>query len=53
MEPDGLLMVSLKTTTIPTITGSATSNLPYIFTVDIHYQSTGIGTKNKVPDFYN
>ena len=52
LEPDGVIKLSLITTTIPTITGSATSDLPYLFTVDIHYQSTNIATKDKAPDFY-
>ena len=51
IEVDGLLLVSLVTTTIPTITGGVVNN-PYFFTVDIHYQSTGIPTKNKAPNFY-
>jgi len=51
LEPDGLVIVSLTTTTIPTITGGAT-NLPFIFMADIHYQSTSIGTKQKSPNFY-
>jgi hypothetical protein len=38
-------------TTIPTITGGATTN-PFIFTGDIHYQSTGLPTVQKRPDFY-
>ena len=53
LEPDGVIKLSLITTTIPTITGSATSDLPYLFTADIHYQSTNIATKDKVgPGFY-
>jgi hypothetical protein len=51
IEPDGLILVGLTATTIPTITGGST-NKPCFFTCDIHYQSTGIGTKNKSPDFY-
>lgn len=51
LEIDGLIQIALKTTTIPTITGGAT-NLPFIFTVDIHYQSSGIATKNKNYPFY-
>lgn len=51
IEPDGLILLNLRTTTIPTITGG-TPNQPYIFMVDLHYQSTGIGTKNKAPNFY-
>lgn len=48
LEPDGLLKISLTPTTIPTVTGGSF----FIDFVDIHYQSTGIGTKQKAPDFY-
>jgi hypothetical protein len=48
IEPDGVLMVRLKVTTLPTITAGSL----FIHTSDIHYQSTGIGTKQKSPDFY-
>lgn len=52
LEPDGVIEMAVVTTTIPTITGSATSNLPYIFEIDVHYQSTNIATKNNTPNFY-
>lgn len=52
LEVDGLLLMTGVMTTIPTITGGAT-NLPSIFTIDIHYQSISAGsTKNRRPDFY-
>lgn len=54
IEVDGLLLVNFDFTTIPTITGSAGNiNRPFVFYVDIHYQSTGVGTKNKAPGFYD
>lgn len=52
LEIDGLIVVQLETTTVPTITGSVASNLPYVFTVDIHYQSTEVATQNKNYPFY-
>lgn len=52
IEVDGLILISGTVTTIPSISGSATSNTPFIFTVDLHYQSTGVATKNKAPNFY-
>jgi hypothetical protein len=52
LEPDGLVMVALIASTIPTITGGS-PNRPFIFTADLHYQSTGIATKNKIPNFYS
>lgn len=51
IEVDGLILVHFNATTIPTITGGAT-NEPAFFTLDIHYQSTGVGTKQKSPDFW-
>ena len=54
IEPDGILIIGAVITS-PTITGSsngAAGNHPFIFTVDLHYQSTGIGTKQKAPNFY-
>ena len=51
LEPDGIILVGLKVTTIPTITGGST-NLPALITCDLHYQSTGVGTKNKANNFY-
>lgn len=51
IEPDGLIQLHYDITTIPTISGWS-PNEPFIFTLDCHYQSTGIGTKNKDPDYY-
>jgi hypothetical protein len=51
IEVDGEMLVHLKMTTLPNISGG-TQNKPYIGHVDLHYQSTGVGTKNKAPDFY-
>ncbi len=51
IETDGLIIVHYDVTTIPTITGGST-NEPVLFTLDIHYQSTNIGTKAKAPDFW-
>lgn len=51
LEPDGILIISLIATTIPTITGG-TPNQPFIFFADVHYQSTNVGTKQKAPNFY-
>ncbi|MFA6132538.1 MAG: hypothetical protein WC869_00825 [Phycisphaerae bacterium] len=51
LEVDGLILINLTMTTIPTITGGAPNN-PFIFQVDLHYQSTNVGTKQKAPNFY-
>lgn len=48
IEPDGLILVRINLTTLPTITAGSL----FVHTSDIHYQSTGIGTKQKEPDFY-
>ena len=51
LEVDGLINVGFKLITKPTITGGTTS--PFIFMVDIHYQTNGvIGTKDKNYPFY-
>ena len=53
LEIDGLIIGSL-TMGIPTnsFSGGTPDEAVYIFTIDLHYQSTGIGTKNKAPNFY-
>lgn len=53
IEVDGLLLINLTVTGIPTITGANPNNEPFIHCIDLHYQSTGIGTKNKAPAFYS
>jgi hypothetical protein len=52
IEVDGLICIHYATVTIPSITGSDFSNLPYIQTIDIHMQSTGVGTARKDPGYY-
>jgi len=51
LEVDGVILVNLTQTTIPTITGGS-PNEPFIHYVDLHYQSTGLGTKQKAPPFW-
>ncbi len=51
IEPDGVISVDFTMTTRPTIAGGA-PNDPFVFFIDLHYQSTGIGTKQKTPNFY-
>jgi hypothetical protein len=46
IEVDGLILVNFTLTTIPTITGGS-PNEPFILTIDLHYQSTDIGTPNR------
>ena len=53
IEVDGLILTNVGVATIPTITGSLGNiNRPFIHAIDIHYQSTEIGTKGKSPDFW-
>ena len=51
LEPDGVILASVKATTIPTITGGS-PNKVFVFFSNIHYQSTNIGTKQKASPFY-
>ncbi|KKN52318.1 hypothetical protein LCGC14_0614190, partial [marine sediment metagenome] len=52
LEPDGvLLLLFTMTTNNITVSGGGVPD-PFIHYVDIHYQSTGVGTKEKAPDFY-
>ena len=51
IEPDGLVLCRIYLSA-NNITSSGAVPDPFIHEVDIHYQSTGIPTKNKVPGFY-
>ena len=50
IEPDGIIQV--RTYRNPADPGDTLNQPPFVHFVDIHYQSTGIGTKQKEPDFY-
>lgn len=46
LEPDGVMFVRTRL-------ASKTINVdPFLHYVDLHYQSTNVGTKNKAPSFY-
>ena len=49
IEPDGLVLATLKLTTLPTIGGGGKL---FVHTCDLHYQSTNLGTKQKAPGFW-
>jgi len=51
IEPDMVISVNFTMTTIPTITGGSVAE-PFVDYIDIHYQSSNIGTKQKAPAFY-
>lgn len=50
---DGLITIYYEIDTIPSIAGSTNVNLPYIHTMDLHIQSTGVGTYRKDPNYYS
>jgi hypothetical protein len=51
LEPDALILCRIVATAIPTIVGGSVAE-PFLHEVDVHYQSMGIGTINREPDFY-
>lgn len=51
IEPDGIILLNMTVTTIPTIVGGSVAK-PFICFSDMHARSTGISTKQKAPDFY-
>ena len=50
LEPDGIIMV--RTYRDPIDAADTLNQTPFIFYIDIHYQSTNIATKQKAPNFY-
>lgn len=46
IETDGIILVAVK------LSANTTGQAPFLHFCDIHYQSTGIGTKQKAPNFY-
>ena len=51
LEVDGIISINLSPSVIPAISGGS-PNQPFFLFADLHYQSTGVATKNKVPNFY-
>lgn len=51
LEVDGIVLCNFTMTTIPTITGGASAKV-FVHAIDIHYQSTSVGTIGKAPNFY-
>lgn len=49
IEVDGLIVGTLKVTSLPTIGGGGKL---FVHTADLHYQSTNLGTKNRASNFY-
>ena len=52
IEVDGIILIQLTATTIPTMVTASPASSVYLFYSDVHYQASGIGTLNKAPDFY-
>ncbi len=52
LEPDGIIETRIKVTSNDITVNAGGVPDPFIHEVDIHYQSTGMGTKQKAPDFY-
>jgi hypothetical protein len=50
LEPDGI--IGLRAYRDPADVADTLNQVPFLVYTDIHYQSTSIGTKNKVPGFY-
>lgn len=52
MEPDGIIMCRLYLDSNDITVSSGGIPEPFLHFVDLHYQSTSIGTKNKSPNFW-
>jgi hypothetical protein len=52
LEVDGIIQARLYLDSNDIATSNATVVNPFAHFVDIHYQSTGLPTKNKAPDFW-
>jgi len=52
LEPDGIICCRVFLDSNDIVTSNLSVPKPFVHFVDIHYQSTGIGTKNKTPNFW-
>ena len=52
LEVDGLILVRAYLSANGITVASGAVPAPFLHFVDIHYQSTNVGTKQKAPDFY-
>jgi len=52
LEPDGLILVRITIQANNITVSSGLVPKPFLHFVDLHYQSTNIGTKQKAPNFY-
>jgi hypothetical protein len=51
IEPDGVILV--RAWRDPTDGSDTLDQAPFLHFIDVHYQSTNIGTKQKAPNFYS
>jgi hypothetical protein len=52
IEPDGVICCRMFLDSNDITTSDLSVAYPFVHFVDIHYQSTGIGTKNRAPNFW-
>jgi hypothetical protein len=53
IEVDGIIITRLYLDSNDILTSDASTVHPFVHFVDLHYQSNGLPTKNKAPNFYN
>lgn len=53
LEVDGLIQCRIYLDSNDIITSDLSTVAPFVHFVDIHYQSTGLPTKNRAPDFWS
>lgn len=53
IEVDGFILLTFEAMSVPSVSGSIYTNDIYIISLDIHYRSTNLPTKNKSPNFYS
>jgi len=53
MEIDGVIMCRFYVDSIDLTVSSGLASAPFINFVDVHYQSSNVGTKNRAPGFYD
>ena len=52
LEADGVGMARIYLDSNDILVSGGSKPAPFVHYVDLHYQSTGVGTKNKEPDFW-
>lgn len=52
IEPGGVIMAKLVSTSIPSLSGGS-PNEPFFISTSISYQTNSVGTRNRVPNYYS